>query len=285
MQPIDKRLRRSKRGDTLIEVMFAIAVFSLVAVLSISMMNLGLANSETSLEFVVARNELNAQAEALRFIHASYFSELSLPTYGELSGAASIETEKYQQYTEVWQKIAESAVNSSEYNIEYPLNSCSSVYNKREGSDHNLLYDNKAFVINTRDLTLGEPARTGDASGVFISARTNPSKFQEATLNARIIYSKDAEGSDKQDVNEGNMIGENNPNNGHLYNHVALVEGIWVVAVKSEKTKTLRINGLDTTIPLYYDFYIETCWNPPNSTRPTSLDTVIRLYNPEYHNQ
>ena len=69
----------TRRGDTLIEVMFAIAVFSMVAVISISMMNAGVASGERSLELVTARNELNAQAEILRFIHSSYVSELTLP--------------------------------------------------------------------------------------------------------------------------------------------------------------------------------------------------------------
>lgn len=58
----------AKRGDTIIEVMFAFAIFTMVAIVTVSMMNLGLATSERSLELVTARNELNAQAEALRFV-------------------------------------------------------------------------------------------------------------------------------------------------------------------------------------------------------------------------
>ena len=49
-QKFKERSLTAKRGDTIIEVMFAIAVFSLVAVITISMMNLGTANAEGSLE-------------------------------------------------------------------------------------------------------------------------------------------------------------------------------------------------------------------------------------------
>ena len=56
----------TKRGDTIIEVMFAIAIFGLVAILSISSMNRGVVTAETTLEATTARDELNAQAEALR---------------------------------------------------------------------------------------------------------------------------------------------------------------------------------------------------------------------------
>lgn len=60
------------RGDTLIEVLFAVAVFSLVAVGGISIMNQGLATSERALEITLVRQEIDSQAETLRFLNASY---------------------------------------------------------------------------------------------------------------------------------------------------------------------------------------------------------------------
>ena len=68
-------LMTSCRGDTIIEVILALTIFSLVTVITITMMNLGIANAENALEVTTARNELNAQAEALRFIHSSYISK------------------------------------------------------------------------------------------------------------------------------------------------------------------------------------------------------------------
>lgn len=60
------------RGDTLIEVLFAIAIFSLVAVGGLAIMNQGTATSQRALEITLVRNEIDAQAETLRFMNASY---------------------------------------------------------------------------------------------------------------------------------------------------------------------------------------------------------------------
>jgi len=65
---------KNSRGDTLIEVLFAISVFGLVVVGSVSIMNQGTAISQRALEITLVRNEIDAQAEALRFIHDSYVS-------------------------------------------------------------------------------------------------------------------------------------------------------------------------------------------------------------------
>jgi type II secretory pathway pseudopilin PulG len=62
------------RGDTLVEVLFATAVFSLVAVSCLSIMNQGAATAQRALEITLVRNEIDAQAEALRFMNASYIS-------------------------------------------------------------------------------------------------------------------------------------------------------------------------------------------------------------------
>jgi type II secretory pathway pseudopilin PulG len=60
------------KGDTLIEVLFATAIFSLVAVGGLSVMNQGTASSQRALEITLVRNEIDSQAETLRFLNASY---------------------------------------------------------------------------------------------------------------------------------------------------------------------------------------------------------------------
>lgn len=101
----------AKRGDTIIEVMFALAVFCLVAILSIAMMNTGVNSAENALEVVTARNELNAQAEALRFIHSSYISEKTLPSLTDPSYRPG---EKYQQYEQLWNTIVSNAITPTQ---------------------------------------------------------------------------------------------------------------------------------------------------------------------------
>lgn len=60
------------RGDTLVEVLFATAVFSLVAVSCLAIMNQGAATAQRAFEITLVRNEIDAQAETLRFLNASY---------------------------------------------------------------------------------------------------------------------------------------------------------------------------------------------------------------------
>jgi prepilin-type N-terminal cleavage/methylation domain-containing protein len=61
-----------QRGDTLIEVLFAISVFSMVVVGALAIMNQGTAASQRSLEVTLVRQQIDAQAETLRFMHDSY---------------------------------------------------------------------------------------------------------------------------------------------------------------------------------------------------------------------
>jgi type II secretory pathway pseudopilin PulG len=65
---------RKDSGDTLIEVLFATAVFSLIAVGGLALMNQGTAASQRALEITLVRNEIDSQAEALRFLNASYIA-------------------------------------------------------------------------------------------------------------------------------------------------------------------------------------------------------------------
>src|SRR6476661_972947 len=64
--------RHAQRGDTIIEVMFAVAIFAMVAVGCLSIMNQGMATAQRSLEVTLVRQQMDAQAEALRYIHQAY---------------------------------------------------------------------------------------------------------------------------------------------------------------------------------------------------------------------
>lgn len=66
---------RSQSGDTIIEVMFAVAVFAMVAVGCISIMNQGMATAQRSLEVTLVRQQIDAQAETLRYIHDAYIAQ------------------------------------------------------------------------------------------------------------------------------------------------------------------------------------------------------------------
>lgn len=263
-----KPFQRVKKGDTVIEVMFAIAVFALVAILSIAMMNSGIATGERSLELVTARNELNAQAEALRFIHSSYISELTLPKCGSLTAAQQDAGEKCQQFADLWTEIKNHAVPA--YDIPTPINSCNEVY----ADGNRMLQNNHAFIINAR--LLGRYAATSNeqdrVSEIYIPATaiaryvgSEPVYvFQPASLGSRLIY------TDNRNREEGNNSSVQQGPLPSSYTKLARAEGIWVVAVEDPSTEKR-----------FYDFYIQTCWYGSGNKVPTTLDTIIRLNNPE----
>lgn len=66
------QLKISQRGDTIIEVLFAITVFSLIAIGGLSLMNQGTALAQRALEIGLVRQQIDSQADALRFVNRSY---------------------------------------------------------------------------------------------------------------------------------------------------------------------------------------------------------------------
>lgn len=61
-----------ERGDTIIEVLFAVTVFAMVAVGSLSIMNQGTAAAQRALEITLVRQQMDGQAQAIRYIHKAY---------------------------------------------------------------------------------------------------------------------------------------------------------------------------------------------------------------------
>lgn len=58
---------RAHRGDTIVEVLLAFSIFTLVAVGTNAVMNRGIALAEKSLETTLVRAQIDAQAELLRY--------------------------------------------------------------------------------------------------------------------------------------------------------------------------------------------------------------------------
>lgn len=60
--------RRREQGDTLIEVVLAIAIFTVAAVATITILNQGVAISQRSLEKSLVRQQIDSQAEVIRYL-------------------------------------------------------------------------------------------------------------------------------------------------------------------------------------------------------------------------
>ena len=242
------------KGDTLIEVTLAIGIFSMIAVIIVSVVNSSASSAQTALEITLAREEVDAQAEALRFIHSSYIS-----TNG--GGAASNDEGKY---AEIWGDITKNAkdkTNFSEEVFTFNPSTCDELYERGK------LADQGAFVINTKGLN------NKNASDIIIRAPEGNGKFKPASTYPRIIYP-----SSNQLFND-----ERNNNNTNLINTTGgAIEGIYVIAVKDiDGTNIVTDDPLNSkSQAAYYDFYIRTCWYGPGADHPSTISTVLRLYNP-----
>lgn len=95
--------RDKQRGDTLIEVLFAITVFSFVVVTALAIMSQGTAASQRSLEITLVRQQIDAQAETLRFMHDSYVQ--AYQSGASISGAALQSASGVSEAAKEWSRM------------------------------------------------------------------------------------------------------------------------------------------------------------------------------------
>ena len=192
---------KMKRGDTIVGVIFAVTVFSMVSVMTLALMNRGLATTQASLELTLARQELNAQAEALRFIHSAREEELFLDV--ENNPAVSI-------YSPLWRRIHERATASGN------ITNFNNIANQTSCMGDNGQLGNaptsRRFVLNTRDIN---PANIDGTvwTGDFVASQLFP----------RLVYTAEANNAD---IVDGNRIATPTDTN------IAGSEGIWIEAIR-----------------------------------------------------
>ena len=255
--------RRFLRGDSLIEVLLATAIFSIAAVSVIGAMRHGINTAETSLESTMALNEISSQAEALRFIQESHLADPSDAYYDALWNA--IMARANSPYVGV-----SSEVNTSlTANKDYP--SAAAPYDASDTT--NYIASSKPFVINIRALADGDSkyraATAASAREALVNSIVIPfsqSKFSRAAVYPRLIYSKTGDSSQKSD---SEILADSTVASD--YTTLSSAEGIWVVAVMDEATPDSAS---------FVDFYIRTCWSPSGAQVPSTISTTIRLSNP-----
>ncbi len=268
-------MRRIKHGDTLIEVVFSFMVFSTVSVASISIMNSGLNQAQRSLEVTMARNTVDSQAEAIRFLHNSFAGEREY-------------AKDKQQYTRLWRQIVDNnimTVDSMKASLggqdlnDVSYDTCQKYYDQQ-------IYTTKAFVINTHLIhprTALSSAKYDELVPMIVikqdrvstSDPANGKVLRPSSLYPRLTFTTLMfEGMDDglidRTASEDISLVETK-----LYREVHTAEGIWISAIEGDKPV-----GVNTK-PQYYDFYIRTCWQSVGTKAPSTLSTIIRLYNPE----
>lgn len=125
---VGKHARRLSRGDTLIEVLFAITVLSLAIVISLSIMNQGTAASLRSLQITLVRQQIDSQAETLRFMNSSYVAAYTPGYAPNLTDSVTTPAEEYYRIIQAVKNSGATSVsafgnNTSESCAAVPVNS------------------------------------------------------------------------------------------------------------------------------------------------------------------
>ena len=261
--------RLALRGDTMIEILFALSIFSFISVSTVTSMNKGTLNLQTSIETTMARAAMDEQAEAIRFAHAAYEARRG---DGGLSETVALggEYDEELKYAQIWQQITDHlAVTQSMAGMSFgspgspmaraitgkdSISSCSVLYKKTNNETNtrkNVM--GGRFVIDTKNFTLHASAEDQYNYGLY---------FEAADVYPKLTYTT-ADGTSSSKLLGASTMKETKFDK---------AQGIMVLAVKSD-------NGKE---PSYYDFYIRTCWDTSGQSMPNTLSTVIRLYNPDY---
>ena len=98
--------RNRQAGDTIVEVLFASALFSMVAVTSLAIMSQGIASAQRSLELTQVRAQIDTQARALRFLADAYVRDYgkngqATAVWQQIIAAHAVTTSQAQQFTDV----------------------------------------------------------------------------------------------------------------------------------------------------------------------------------------
>lgn len=266
-------IKALKRGDTLIEVMLAVGIFSMVAVAVVSVMSGGTSGSQTALETSLTRQEIDNQAEALRFIQRSYIGDVR-------TGVTS-------PYGYLWSQIASKAYTQSNASLmnddsilNYHPNNCKDLYNDTNSELHKygFIIDPQGFADYENEFLIANHDSTKEKAAmkkILFSGNDIDSKLQPASTYPHLFYSNLNHASEAD--TELNDRGTTAVAGQKLYQ----AQGIYVVAVKDPNDTSLANKKMNTDGSGYYDFYIRTCWYGTGDQSPSTISTVIRLYNPD----
>lgn len=261
---------KTKRGDTLIEVTIAIGIFSMIAIAVASVMSSGTSGSQMALETTLAREEVDAQAEALRFVHSSYASS---KRFEDSKNDYDLSDNPYRNiWGQIVQLVNKVTVGEEDDDLnasvqQFAPSTCDELYSNDQGeANPNSLFTQKGFILNLKQLSNPNEAviASNDANrgGIFVPTTTYP----------HLIFNNGLQNNGSSSNSDSESLATTKQ-----FNNVYQAAGIYIVGVQDPGTT--NISG--TKASAYYDFYIRTCWYGTDATRPSTISTVVRLYDPD----
>jgi len=264
-------MKKIKKGDTIIEVMISMAVFSMVAVISVTLMNNGLNTAQRSLEITMARLAIDAQADTLDFIRSGAISENG-------------KTSNSEDYTYQWNKILDKAkfateVNTDVLDLHDGETSCGGAISRVKST-----FGDSLFALNPRGVI---PVPNDGSKLLYATKHSGGSIVEHMDKDSFLVENVlvNVNGVTRGMIGDGGLYPRiiYAPYYGtkedkltsdayYTYRKVDQVQNIWMVAIKE---------GSDDRKSKYYDFYIQTCWESPGMSTFVTLSTIKRIYNPE----
>lgn len=231
-------------GDTLIEVLFSITVFSAVAIGAAAIMTQGMAVAQNSLEINLVRNAIDSQAELLRYLQNAKLTTIGRGTAGTTSDDTDI-----MRLASIWDNIvgnggSDSLIvdNAADFNDLQKFEQC-----KFDGS-----LAEQPLVAEASDLSSVFYLDTKDASIVKFSG-LDANRFKDAEIYAQVRQPNEADAA----------MGAQ-----------SWTEMVWIQAVQSRD-----MDRLSETVA--YDFHIRACWEASGPDLDMlKLGTIVRLYVP-----
>lgn len=231
-----------QRGDTIVEVVFAVTVFAMVAVGGITLMNHGEAVTERALEIDLVRAQIGEQADALHYVHDAYITSSdprSQPVtiwHDVTAYATSGAVQSLAAISNGQQCVLPSIPATNSAGAPFALDARK--LNGQSANGKNT--DSPVLTFAGWSVTKGDVPLSQPPGGV-------PAGYQSVTY-AQVRYPSMTD-----------------------YNQQAVSQGIWIQAVYIKGT---------TSQPGYYDFHISACWQATGSANPMTLGTIVRLYDP-----
>lgn len=274
-----KALVASRRGDTIVEAVIAIAIYSIVAVLALASMNSGLKSAQKNLESTMSRAAVDSQVDTIRYIYDGYIRSIESKTGDG------------DYFQKLWKKIKDKEVEIDS-NPSTTTPSLSDVISDPDNytSCQDIINNDaqgKFFALNPRAIASQERIGSGNISALnglkfaddftreklvqmvlipdapLLMGSTEKTSITAAPLYPRIVYR--AQDESKNEELSNILIGSNKNGEIQPTRNAIRAEGVWVDLVK-DKDK------------MSYDFYVRTCWNAAGEKSPTTFTTVVRVY-------
>ena len=186
-----------KKGDTLIEVTLAVGIFSMIAVAVVAIMSNGTSETQTALETTLAREAIDTQAEAIRFIRDS-------------AAIQNQENDENSMFIPLWDKIKGQALPADGQTDVYQFSpsQCADLYSNKD-EEESIIQQQNAFFIDLEQLGVAANLKQPSGTEAVVSSTPHGDRFKETKTFPRIT--------------EGNGLDPS-------------AEGIYVIGVKGSKS-------------------------------------------------